>query len=415
MNWITHLCAALWAVTNDYAWFAVDPTASFALAQANCTLPSPQCLRQAKAVHHQLTKEHVDLYWWSVTEETAKIEHERQTKEAHDRYIVGQLAKADKWDRWEMSPPTIIQQTVTNIINPTYNTFVNPTIVSPTLVSIFTAPPEVPGLEAKALSAKRSPSIESGVTTIDNSFERAEGHTLAKQIIGLVFLGTVIYMVVCFVSALVRYLYMWVCSSSAPSSPAPSSPAPSSPGPTPQAPERPLESPKGTLLSSELPFAPASPCQEDTEWDDFAIDLGEQLSDAFAKDMALESLLKSPLGTTSEQSPSVLVAAASAEAEVEKIPSKEVEQAPSAEVEEARPARKTTVARFVCSFSPNTSPALPSSSIWCEKLAPRPAAETIARQDPGSSGVIVSLPSSSATISPPQATDRQVSASLHAS
>ncbi|KAF3042106.1 hypothetical protein E8E12_003159 [Didymella heteroderae] len=102
MNWITNIFVAFMAIAHDNSWFATDPAASFALAEAHCMLPTPHCLCQAKIVHARLVQEHLEAYWGSVNEERAGIEQEKQARKTHDLYVAQQLAKGDKWDKWEL-------------------------------------------------------------------------------------------------------------------------------------------------------------------------------------------------------------------------------------------------------------------------------------------------------------------------
>lgn len=216
---ITQLVVALLIVTNDYSWLITDPAASFALVQADCTLPTPQCLHGAKIAHRQLVEKQLDYYWRAVSEETTRLEHDRQAKDAHDQYIAQQLAKADKWDRWETSPPTVI---VYNIDNSHHETFMNnPTfIANPAFVSACTPSPEIPGLNIKLLAAKHRPTAESKFTGIDNTLTLE----MLKQCIFLVFLLCSIYKIVRSISVFVwsllaRYLHGLSASQAADATP----------------------------------------------------------------------------------------------------------------------------------------------------------------------------------------------------
>ncbi|KAG9197366.1 hypothetical protein G6514_001628 [Epicoccum nigrum] len=152
MIWLTKLIVTLLAITNDYVWLVIDPVASLALAEAKCTLPAYSCLLKAKSIHLKLIREHIDDYWCKVKEESDRSEHERKEKEACDRYLAAQLEKADRWDRWEMSPPTH-----TTIVN-NYNYFDHPTFVA---TSCPPPPTTVPGVNVKDLAMKHRPTIDS--------------------------------------------------------------------------------------------------------------------------------------------------------------------------------------------------------------------------------------------------------------
>ena len=203
MTWITQLFVAIWAVTNDYSWFAIDPVASFALVQVNCTIHTLQCLRQAKTVHDQLIKEHVDFYWCTVNEEAARLEHEKQAQAAYDAQVAEDYQKARKYDQNEMSPPVVnvihnhlhhhLHQTLMN----------NPTFVAPIFVSTCTTPPEIPGLDVKTLAAKHRPSIDSGAAVTGTAFAKSVAHIWVKQCISVVLLILVCYRFVRFVSAFI--------------------------------------------------------------------------------------------------------------------------------------------------------------------------------------------------------------------
>lgn len=176
MYWVTQLVVAIWATANNFAWYAVDPVASFALAHANCSFLTPSCLQQAKAIAVQVIAGQTGFYWCGINEEIARLEHERKEKEAHDEYIAQQLVKADKWDGREVSPPTIIHQTTNNFINPTVNSFVHPTFIS-----VCTPPPQIPGLDAKALAIKHRPTMGSEFGIDDGSLEEAISDAWMKQ------------------------------------------------------------------------------------------------------------------------------------------------------------------------------------------------------------------------------------------
>ncbi|KAJ4991659.1 hypothetical protein SVAN01_02774 [Stagonosporopsis vannaccii] len=197
MFWITQLVVALWVTANNYAWYAADPVAKFALLQANCWFPSSRCLQQAKAIAVQVIADQTDLYWCALNEEIARREHDGKAKEDHDRYIAEQLAKGGKWDRWEVSPPTIIDQS-TNI-NIYYNRFINPT-----LVSVCAPPSQIPGLDTKALVARHRPSTGSELTIDAGLLETSIIHTWTKQVIILFFIGFMLWRVIFWISALVR-------------------------------------------------------------------------------------------------------------------------------------------------------------------------------------------------------------------
>ncbi|KAJ4333201.1 hypothetical protein N0V95_009482 [Ascochyta clinopodiicola] len=155
-NWVMQIVATIFIAVHDYSWLITDPIAHYALVQADCMFPTPSCLYKAKIVHRQAIQEHLNYYWCTIGEETTKLEHEKQTKDDHDRYIAEQLAKGDKWDRWEVSPPTI------NFYNHNHNhnSFINPTFISLTFVSTCTAPPEIPELDVELLAASELISTE---------------------------------------------------------------------------------------------------------------------------------------------------------------------------------------------------------------------------------------------------------------
>ncbi|KAJ8108865.1 hypothetical protein OPT61_g7873 [Boeremia exigua] len=283
MQWIIQLCVAIWAVTNDLAWYASDPAAKHALVQANCTVPTPGCIRQAKAIYHQLIKEHDDFYWCGVREEAAKLEHERQTKEAHDRYIAEQLAKGDKWDRWEVSPPTVIVNNINNFISPTV-------MVSPTFVSVCTAPPEVPGIDAKALAARNRARSESKVSVEDWPSKMG---AIQQTLLTVAMIVIIVIIIVMLFKGIWRLYNNLVgaspdvpppppssSSSSSSSSAPPPSPPPPSPPPSPKAPERPLEASKGTSPPPPSPPASASPSQRGVGWETLRANLEEEMEES---------------------------------------------------------------------------------------------------------------------------------------
>ena len=155
MLWLTKLIAALLTIANDYAWYAVDPVAPFALAEANCPLLSYSCLAKAKSIHLQLVHDHTEHYWCKVKEEASRAEHARKEKEAHEREEAEQREKAERWDRWEMSPPS--HTTIIKNYGDTYNYFDHPTFITQQCPS---PPTEVPGIDEKALAVKHRPSID---------------------------------------------------------------------------------------------------------------------------------------------------------------------------------------------------------------------------------------------------------------
>ncbi|KAF1351727.1 hypothetical protein EJ07DRAFT_159257 [Lizonia empirigonia] len=99
ITWVTHLLAAIWSVSNDYSWYIT--------VQANCSLPTLRCVREAKAIHTQAIAENLEHYWCEVGEEAARVEHERQAKEAHDKQVAVDYIKARRFDNDEMSPPIV--------------------------------------------------------------------------------------------------------------------------------------------------------------------------------------------------------------------------------------------------------------------------------------------------------------------
>jgi hypothetical protein len=156
MIWLMKTIVTLLTIGNDYAWLAVDPVARFALAEANCSLLSHSCLLKAKAIHVKLIGDHIDHYWCKIKEDAARAEHEKEKGEAHNRYIAAQLAKAESWDRWEMSAP--IHTTIINNYGPTYNYFDHPTIIAQQCPP---PPTMIPGIDAKELARKHRPTPDS--------------------------------------------------------------------------------------------------------------------------------------------------------------------------------------------------------------------------------------------------------------
>ena len=160
------LVATLLTIGNEYAWLALDPVAPYALAEAKCSLPTSSCLARAKAIHVKLIGEHIDEYWCNVKAEAARLEYEWKENEAHDRAMTAQQEKAERWDRWEMSPP--IHTTIINNYGGTYNYFDHPTFV----VQECPPPPtRLPGIDAKALATKYRPSPDSELQVNSNGME----------------------------------------------------------------------------------------------------------------------------------------------------------------------------------------------------------------------------------------------------
>lgn len=179
MIWIGCIIVAILAIADNYAWFATDPGASLAMAQGNCKLPTLHCLRQAKSLHAQLVQEHTDAYWCHVNKDYARAEHEKQAKEAHDLYVAQKMAKADKWDKWEVSPPTIIHNDIYKTIN--HGIINHKTLFGPTFVSICTPTPEIPGLDAKDLVAQYRPSMANKLTIGEYDFYKSAFLILCRQ------------------------------------------------------------------------------------------------------------------------------------------------------------------------------------------------------------------------------------------
>jgi hypothetical protein len=141
VSWVTQLVAVLLTTANDYTWFVTDPLAHFALAQTDCNWPSPQCLQDARVAHRNLVDEHLEYYWCKRNEEAEQLEQERLAKAAEEQRLAEIHAKAEKWDRWEVSPPTVI------VNNFNTNNFINPTFIS-----TCTPPPEIPAAIARRLA-----------------------------------------------------------------------------------------------------------------------------------------------------------------------------------------------------------------------------------------------------------------------
>lgn len=263
VKWITQVFVSILAVTNDYSWLVTDPVASIALVQANCTFPTPQCLRQAKIVHAQLVMEHLNHYWCTVGEETAKREHELQIKAAHDQYVAEQMAKGDKWDRWEVSPPTMHYHYHDNSQH-TSNIFVNPTFIAEPSVSSCTALPEIPGIDSKRFIAKhrRLGTGEMNPASIDLAFDLANFKAIGFAMIFISLVFWLVYRMCRFVSSLIELLFK-------PKANPPSSSPPASfpPPPTPKAafltpiisPKTSSWSPRGSVYSSDRGTKPTTP------------------------------------------------------------------------------------------------------------------------------------------------------------
>ncbi|KZM28281.1 hypothetical protein ST47_g573 [Ascochyta rabiei] len=151
----------MFIAAHDYSWLITDPVVHYALVEADCMFPTPSCLRNAKVVHRHVIQEQLDHYWCTISEETAMLEHEKQVKDDHNRYIAEQVAKGDKWDRWEVGPPTIIN------INNNFNNFINPTFVAFAFLSTCTTSPEIPGLDVELLAAEYCPTAASEISNIE--------------------------------------------------------------------------------------------------------------------------------------------------------------------------------------------------------------------------------------------------------
>jgi hypothetical protein len=239
MIWIARIFVALVAIANDIAWLATDPVAIVALAKSNCTLPTLDCLRQAKSFHAQLVQEHTDAYWFRVNEESARVEHEKQAKDAPDLYVAQQMAKGDKWDKWEVSPPTIIHNEIHQTIN--HGIINHNTLINPTFVSTCTPPPKIPQLDAKDLTAKYRPSMEDKLTIGEYDVEESVLLTFCKNLLAIVI---VVCLVICgylVVSKLIRELRRasgWVVGKLFAPRPRPPPPPPSPQSQTPRTPQQ---------------------------------------------------------------------------------------------------------------------------------------------------------------------------------
>lgn len=209
MQWILQLLVTVWLVANDYARYAVDPAVHFSIAQVNCTLPTTRCLQLAKSFHVQQVKDSHDLYWRTVHEENARVEQERAERKAHNDYIAAQLAKGDKWDRNEMSPPTInIFNNFNNFMTVNIDTLVQnnliiQTFITPTTVSAPPAPSKPPAVDERVPAATQRPSVDSRPSLDTRALDWAYIMVDIKQIFGSVIL---LYIIIC----IFKLLYMLI-------------------------------------------------------------------------------------------------------------------------------------------------------------------------------------------------------------
>lgn len=190
MLWLKTLVEAIWFTTNIYSWYLSDPASQYALVQVGCVFPTLRCIQQAQVVAVELATKQVEHYWSIVNEENARAEHERKTQEAHDQYILQQLAKGDKWDRWEVSPPTIINQHFTRNISPTINNFIGPTFVSK-----CTPLSEVTGSDVVTIATRDHPTLDAPLRVPEYSGETLEVaiSIWAKQSLFLLVFVTVVW------------------------------------------------------------------------------------------------------------------------------------------------------------------------------------------------------------------------------
>lgn len=195
MIWLMKIIATLLTIGNEYAWLALDPAAPYALAEARCTLPTSSCLARAKTIHVKLISEHIEHYWCNVKAEVARLEHERKENEAHDMAMTAQREKAERWDRWEMSPP--IHTTIVNNYGDTYNFFDHPTFITQECPP---PPTIIPGIDAKALATKYRPSPDSELQVNSN---------LMKGAVMLAFVGCGIFFVImAYIVCTITFLYL---------------------------------------------------------------------------------------------------------------------------------------------------------------------------------------------------------------
>lgn len=206
ITWVTHLLAAIWSVSNDYSWYITDPAANFALVQANCGLPTLRCVREAKAIHTQAVAENLEHYWCEVGEEAARVEHERQAKEAHDKQVAVDYIKARRFDNNEMSPPivSIIHNHQHHHQHLTYNE--NPTFIVPTFISSCTAPPEIPGLDIKLLAANL-PAGTSDFANVDRALRKANLKPAIFLLVCLFLVAWLLIKIVCGIINLLQRLF----------------------------------------------------------------------------------------------------------------------------------------------------------------------------------------------------------------
>ncbi|UPX12170.1 uncharacterized protein EKO05_0002736 [Ascochyta rabiei] len=187
----------MFIAAHDYSWLITDPVVHYALVEADCMFPTPSCLRNAKVVHRHVIQEQLDHYWCTISEETAMLEHEKQVKDDHNRYIAEQVAKGDKWDRWEVGPPTIIN------INNNFNNFINPTFVAFAFLSTCTTSPEIPGLDVELLAAEYCPTAASEISNIERAFSL---QLILCVTISLGFISWMLFRIIRFFRSLIQYL-----------------------------------------------------------------------------------------------------------------------------------------------------------------------------------------------------------------
>ncbi|KAF2999322.1 hypothetical protein E8E13_005138 [Curvularia kusanoi] len=180
--WIVKIITSLWAVTNSFSYFIMDPAqAPRWFKPAATSLTSPASKRHKKCTHSS--------------------EREKKAKEDHDNYVAGQVAKGDKWDRWEVSPPTV--NVFNNYINPTFNTF----NTFNTFISTCPATPDVPGVDATVLAKKYRPTIGDELVIDKNAVYKEAGMVWLGHVLSTFLFSVLIYIVFSTVVKVIKVIY----------------------------------------------------------------------------------------------------------------------------------------------------------------------------------------------------------------